>query len=107
MTPIDLLTLRDRLEESGASPDVLRTLAECAEAWEKERGDVLTSLVLSFLELNKIRARDGAPEGVDHEYFDMMVDRIDGLVEGMTGHGAHCHPILYRAAQASEGRETR
>ena len=55
-------------------------------------------LTKAFMELNMIRARDGAPAGVSHEYFSELVDAIDECVKARTGKSAHCHPHLYRYA---------
>lgn len=53
-------------------------------------------LVKAFLELNTIRARDGAPQGVCPEYFSSVIDEIDEVVKELTGKSAHCHPLLYK-----------
>ena len=60
------------------------------------------ALVLAFRELNEIRARDGVPytsfgyaSSVDPEWFSHVVDEVDEAILALTGHGGHCHPLLY------------
>lgn len=55
----------------------------------------LTVLAQAFQELNTIRARDGAPEGVADSYFSSIVDGLDEIMIHLTGKSAHCHPSLY------------
>ncbi len=42
--------------------------------------------------MKNIRARDG----VTQEYWDDIINRLDAIVEDVTGHTAHCHPSLYK-----------
>ena len=56
---------------------------------------LLEAAVKAFAELNAIRARDGAPPGVDPDYFSSVIDGLDAAVKRETGHTAHCHPALY------------
>ena len=55
------------------------------------------ALVKAYRELNAIRARDGAPYGVDKGYFSDVVDEVDAAVMALTGNMAYCHPLLYEA----------
>jgi hypothetical protein len=66
--------------------------------------NLLSAAVRAFQELNTIRARDGVPytrqgwrSDVDEAYFSSVVDALDDAVTQLTGHSAHCHPLLYKS----------
>jgi len=53
-------------------------------------------------EFNIIRARDGIPRdfngrrtSVTQEYWDSLMRKMARILKSHTGHGPHCHPLLY------------
>lgn len=46
-------------------------------------------------ELNAIRAKDGAPEGVTTDYWAELCDSLNTIIVQHTGQGAWLHPLLY------------
>lgn len=76
-------------------------LKESVEKEMKKLVDTILShrnifaLVNVYNELNTIRARDGAPKGVDQKYFNELVYELDRFLKENTGDGGWQHPILF------------
>jgi len=56
----------------------------------------LKTLCQVYENMNKIRARDGAPHGICHEWWDKLTDEVNDIVETRTGHTAWLNPLLYK-----------
>lgn len=76
---------------------VLADIEKAKKIWMASESGKKTvrTLCRAFQELNAIRARDGAPQGVCEAYFSQVVDEINDVVVELTGKSAHCHPSLY------------
>jgi len=106
LSTIDVMSERlNRLKAVNA--DLLAAFNEALDRIERimseresNQYEALALLVRAYLELNGIRARYGAPDGVCHEYFGDLVDSIDEYVKRLTDKSAHCHPSLYQRAKA-------
>lgn len=48
-----------------------------------------------YREFNSIRARDGAPHGVCHEWWNKLTESVNDIVIEHTDRGAWLHPLLY------------
>ena len=55
----------------------------------------IRTIAHAYLEMNAIRAREGAPLGVCPEYWNSVVEGLDQILREETQHGGHCHPALY------------
>lgn len=62
---------------------------------EKLTDKELRTLCFVYQEMNSIRARDGAPINVCHEYWDRLTEQVDDIVMNQTGKQAWLHPFLY------------
>lgn len=51
------------------------------EPWRLDETQRMRAVIwAAWRELNTIRARDGAPEGIDHEYFSSVVDACETIL---------------------------
>lgn len=96
-------------KDANATPiefrDLLLSLARSVKKRERDETTqkLVRAAVRAFQELNEIRARGGIPftrcgqpSSVTEDYFSSVVDLLDEAVREATGHGAHCHPELYK-----------
>ena len=70
---------------------------------QEDSSKLLNSAVHAYQIMNTIRARDGVPYTSDGwkynfsaEYFRNTADDLNDAVTELTGHSAHCHPLLYK-----------